>query len=224
MSKKAIVLFSGGLDSTTVLFQALKEGYTVHALTIQYGQLHFKEIDSAKRIAGDLGVPHEVVHLSLPWKGSSLVDSELKLPKNRSANEMETGIPSTYVPARNTLFLSYALSWAEASQADSVWIGANAIDYSGYPDCRPDFLAAMENVYCLGTKLGREGNPIKIKAPLVEKTKSDIVKLALSLKVPLEQTWSCYQGDDQPCEKCDSCQLRAKGFQEAGEKDPILSC
>jgi len=218
---KAIVLFSGGLDSTTVLYQARSEGYEVQALTLQYGQLHVREIESAKKIASLLEIQHEVLQLNMPWKGSSLVDPELGLPKNRSVDEMETGIPSTYVPARNTLFLSYALSWAEVAKADSVWIGANAIDYSGYPDCRPDFLEAMENVYRLGTKQGREGKPIQIKAPLVEKTKSDIVKLALSLNVPLELTWSCYQGDDKPCEECDSCLLRAKGFEEAKVKDPL---
>ena len=213
MSKSCVVLFSGGLDSTTTLFLARKKGFKVHALTLDYGQLHSKEIKSAKKIAGALGIPHQIIKVSLPWKGSSLLDKSKKLPTNRNAKEMNTGIPSTYVPARNTIFLSFALSWAEVINASSVWIGANAIDYSGYPDCRPDYIKSVEKVFKLGTKNGREGNGIAIEVPLIRKTKAEIIKLALLLDVPLDETWSCYKGGKKPCGKCDSCLLRDKGME-----------
>ncbi|MBI4971891.1 MAG: 7-cyano-7-deazaguanine synthase QueC [Candidatus Omnitrophica bacterium] len=216
MSKSCVVLFSGGLDSTTTLYLAKKKGLRVYALTLDYGQLHRREIESARTIARRLGIPHHVLKISLPWKGSALLDKSKQLPKNRSVREMNAEIPVTYVPARNTIFLSFALSWAEVINASSVWIGANAVDYSGYPDCRPDYISAVEKVFRLGTKNGRQGKTISIEVPLIRKTKADIVKLALSLGVPLDETWSCYRGGKKPCGTCDSCLLREKGFEEAG--------
>ncbi len=216
MSQSCVVLFSGGLDSTTTLYLARKQGLKVHALTLDYGQLHRREINSARAIAKKIRIPHKILKISLPWKGSALLDKSKKLPKNRTLQQMGNDIPITYVPARNTIFLSFGLSWAEVIKAESVWIGANALDFSGYPDCRPDYLAAMENVFRLGTREGREGGGIRIKAPLVKKTKADIVRLALELGVPLEKTWSCYQGGKKPCGLCDSCLLRQKGTEEAG--------
>jgi 7-cyano-7-deazaguanine synthase len=222
MNKKAVVLFSGGLDSTTVLYLVKKQGYQPHALTIDYGQLHVKEMQSARKITRFLKVPHQTIQWTLPWKGSALVDRKIQLPKKRNLKQMSEGIPLTYVPARNTIFLSFALSWAETLRAHSVWIGANAIDYSGYPDCRGNYLKAMEKVFRLGTKAGQEGSPIAIKAPLVKKTKAGIVRLADSLGVPLHWTWSCYEGSRKPCGQCDSCRLRAKGFEEARREDPLV--
>lgn len=220
--KKAICLLSGGLDSTTVLYYALKEKYYVIALTVQYGQLHKREIESAKRIAAEFGLEHYVTPVSLPWKGSSLLDGNITIPTNRQENEMTANIPSTYVPARNSIFLSLAASCAEAHQAETIFIGANALDYSGYPDCRSEYMEAFEEMIRRGTKAGVEGRSIQIIAPLLRMSKKEIVELGLSLGVPFERTWSCYQGGDQPCEICDSCQLRAKGFREAGAQDPSL--
>ena len=219
MKPSCVVLFSGGLDSATTLYLARKEGFKVHALSLRYGQIHSREIQSARSIAGQLNIPHRIIQISLPWKGSALVDKSKRLPRNRSVAQMSLQVPVTYVPARNTIFLSFALSWAEVIGAESVWIGANAVDYSGYPDCRPNYLKAMEKVFDLGTKKGK----IKIKAPLLRKTKAQIVRLACSLGVPLEKTWSCYEGGRKPCGTCDSCLLRAKGFDEAGVEDDKVS-
>ena len=216
MKPACVVLFSGGLDSTTTLYLALKKGLRVHALTLDYGQVHRREIESAKKIAKKLHIPHQILSLPMPWKGSALLDKSKKLPTRRSLSQMTCEIPVTYVPARNTIFLSIALAWAEVINASSVWIGANAVDFSGYPDCRPDYLKAMEKVFGLGTKNGRQGKKIAIKAPLVRKTKAGIVKLAIQLGVPVERTWSCYRGGKKPCGVCDSCLLRQKGFEEAG--------
>jgi 7-cyano-7-deazaguanine synthase len=219
-SRKAIVLLSGGLDSATVLYWALSKGYQPQALIFDYGQRHRREVASAKALCKKARAPFNVVSLKLPWGGSSLLDKRRPLPQAQSVGAIGKDIPSTYVPGRNTLFLSFGLSLAEAAGAGAVMIGANALDYSGYPDCRPDFIAAMSRVFKLGTKAGRQGRPIKIMAPLVKLSKARIIKLGNQLKVPYKLTWSCYRGGKTPCGTCDSCLLRAKGFREAGEEDP----
>lgn len=221
---KAVVLLSGGLDSATTLYLAKNKGYRCFCLTFDYGQRHKREIGSAKNIASKANVSLKLIKFSLPWKGSSLLDKSIKLPTSgliTHNSSLVTHIPSTYVPARNTIFLSFALSYAEAINAEYIFIGANAIDYSGYPDCRPEYIKAMQNVFLLGTKRGVEGSPIKILAPLIRKTKSQIIKIGKRLGVPYELTWSCYYGGRFPCNRCDSCALRAKGFKEAGILDKI---
>lgn len=214
--KKAIVLLSGGMDSAVALWWAKKKGFRPYALSFDYGQRHKKEMKSARRLARRAHVPLTVVKFSLPWGGSSLTNLKQKLPYHR-LNEMSQGrIPSTYVPARNTIFLSFALSWADHVGAQALVIGANAIDYSGYPDCRPAYLQSFAKTATLGSRLGAEAKKsIKILAPLVHLTKGGIVRLGRKLKVPLELTWSCYQGGAKPCGLCDSCQLREKGFRDA---------
>jgi len=220
---KAVCLFSGGLDSTTVLYAALREGYEVTALTVHYGQKHERELASARDILAPLSVKHHVISIELPWGGSSLLESSLEVPQGRDETRMSSEIPSTYVPARNTIFLSFAGSLAETLGAETIFIGANAIDYSGYPDCRPEFLNAMVRVLEQGTKAGVSGKSVRIEAPLLKLSKKTIVQLAQSLQVPLEKTWSCYLGGETPCGTCDSCLLRKKGFEEAGISDPALS-
>lgn len=210
MAKKAVVLLSGGIDSTTTLFLAKKRGFRCLALIFDYGQRHKKELRSARRVARAAGVPLLLVKMTLPWKGSSLLDRKKKLP-SRGLKRTRKGIPSTYVPARNTIFLSFALSYAEAVGASAIFIGANAVDFSGYPDCRPAYLRAFQQVASRGTKAGR----IRIMAPLINMRKSDIIKLGLRLKAPLKDTWSCYAGGREPCGTCDSCRIREKGFREA---------
>jgi len=215
--KRAVVLLSGGLDSCTTLFLAKKKGYRVSCLIFDYGQRHKKEIISAKKIAAAAKCKYEIIKIELPWRGSSLLDKKSKLPDRINIK----GIPSTYVPARNLIFLSFAISFAESKKAQAIFIGANQLDYSGYPDCRVEFYKALELVAKKGTKTGVEGRPIQILTPLINKTKSEIIKLGRKLSVPYELTWSCYRGGRFPCGECDSCRLRAKGFKEAGLKDPI---
>lgn len=206
--KKAVVLLSGGLDSTTTLYYALDKGYACQALIFDYGQRHKRELRSAVAVAKRVKVPYHIIKIKLPWKGSSLLDSRVPLPVSRSTKNIGKIIPSTYVPARNTIFLSFALSFAEAVGAQAIFIGANALDYSGYPDCRPDYYAAYQKVIEKGTKAKK----IKIVTPLIDLTKAEIIKLGRKLGAPLEMTWSCYQGGKEPCGVCDSCRLRAKGF------------
>lgn len=220
--KKAIVLFSGGLDSTTCLYWALAQGYTCETLTVTYGQRHSREIESAQKIAAKLGVKTHFIEVNLPWLiTSSLVDVTQTLP-NQSLSEIEKhGIPSTYVPGRNLLFLSMAGSLLDSVNADAIIAGPNAVDFSGYPDCTPDFYKAAAQALNRGTKKGvTEG--IEVLAPLMYLSKTDIVRLAAQLKVPFELTWSCYAGGDKPCGVCDSCKLRARGFALAGVKDTSL--
>ncbi len=218
---RAVVLLSGGLDSTTTLYAARREGLTPVCLTIHYGQLHEREIESAKKIASSLKLEHWLIPLSLPWGGSALTDPALEVPKGRDEREMSKEIPVTYVPARNSIFLSLAASLAEVKEAEAIYFGANALDYSGYPDCRPEYIRAFEEMMTRGTKAGSEGRRIRIVAPLLKLGKADIVRLGKELGVPFEWTWSCYEGRETPCGECDSCILRAKGFREAGIEDPL---
>ena len=218
MSKKAIVLLSGGLDSATTLYYAKAKGYAVHALIFDYGQRHRREIMAARAVARAAKVPFEVVKISMPWKGSALLDLSVRIP---SGGVKKNVIPPTYVPARNIIFLSFAASFAEASGARAILIGANALDYSGYPDCRPKFFKAFQAALDQGLKTGVEKKGIRILTPLVDMTKADIVKLGKKLGVPFAKTWSCYNGAGKVCGVCDSCRLRAKGFFEAGVVDPV---
>ncbi len=267
--KKAVILLSGGLDSTTTLYWAKNQGYTCVCLIFDYGQRHRKEVQCAIKIAERIGCEFQVIKFKFPWLRSALLDKRMPIPnsslitggseypplikgvrgcsplikgvrglspteipstyvvssnpKSKIQNpKFQTEIPSTYVPARNTIFLSFALSCAEAIGAQTIIIGANALDYSGYPDCRPEYYEAFRKVAALGTKQGVEDKPIEILTPLINKTKAEIVKLGLSLNVPFELTWSCYKGGKNPCGKCDSCLLRSKGFNEAKIQDPIL--
>lgn len=221
--KKAICLLSGGLDSAVSLYVARSEGYSPIALSIEYGQRHYREIASARALTKKLATPHFFAALSMPWKGSALLDSRLKLPNNRDESAMSAEIPITYVPGRNSVFLSMAMSCAEVERAEAIFIGANALDYSGYPDCRLEYLIGFAEAVRRGTKAGQEGWKIEVRAPLIRLTKKEIVLLGQKLGVPFEMTWSCYAGDDKPCLACDSCILRAKGFSEAGVPDPLLS-
>lgn len=220
---KAVILLSGGLDSSTVLYQAKVDGCECHAISFDYQQRHRRELKSALVIAQGAGVvKHQVVNFDLrQWGGSALTDNTIDLPQERSLEEMSQNIPVTYVPARNTIFLSFALGFAEAIAAERVYIGVNALDYSGYPDCRPDYIQAMQEVYRLGTKQGREGQPISIVAPLINLQKTEIIQLGNQLGVPWDQTWSCYDGGDVACGVCDSCRLRLAAFAALGLKDPL---
>lgn len=211
--KKAVCLFSGGLDSTTVLYHALDAGYQVYALSFDYGQRHKRELGSAKKIAKKLKLEHHIVSIQLPWGGSALTDKKIRLPKKKKI-VIGKKIPVTYVPGRNIIFLSFGFSWAEVVGASAVFIGANQLDYSGYPDCRGPFLKSFERMATIGMKGGVTGKKITVQAPLLHKTKKQIIEKALALEVPLKLTWSCYEGGKRPCGKCDSCLLRKKGFQE----------
>ena len=216
----AVVLLSGGLDSATVLAQARAQGYACYALSLHYGQRHSAELDAARRVAQALGAArHEIIQLDLGrFGGSALTDPALQVP---TAGE-QGGIPITYVPARNTVMLALALSWAEALGARDLFYGANAVDYSGYPDCRPEFVAAFERLANLATKAGVEGGHIRVHAPIIQLSKAQIIAEGLRLGVDYAQTVSCYQADHQgrACGRCDSCRIRAAGFAEAGVADP----
>ena len=222
-NKHAIVLLSGGLDSATTLGIAVDEGYSFNALTLNYGQRHLRELISAKDLANHYEVNHhEILKLDLTNIGkSALTNQSEPIPENRSISDMTSEIPVTYVPARNIMMLSFALGWAESVGSDAIFIGVNAIDYSGYPDCRPEFITAFQTAAELGTKTGIEGKPIKIKHPLIDLTKTEIIKKGTELGVPYRLTWSCYQGAAKACGICDSCKLRLKGFSDAGIEDPI---
>jgi len=222
--KRAVVLLSGGLDSTTTLATAIAEGYETYALSFDYGQRHKIEIDAACRIARALGAKeHRVAKIDMRIFGGSALTDDVDVPKKRSQTEIGHGIPITYVPARNTIFLSYALALAETVGARDIFIGANAIDYSGYPDCRPAFIAAFETLANLATKAGVEGAHFRIHAPLIKFSKAEIIRKARELDVDLALTHSCYNPSPNgvACGECDSCLLRLKGFREAGVEDPI---
>jgi 7-cyano-7-deazaguanine synthase len=220
---KAVILLSGGLDSSTVLYQARADGCECYAISFDYQQQHCRELHSAVLVGKSVGVvQHQVVNFDLRlWGGSALTDDAIALPQARSLDEMSQNIPVTYVPARNTIFLSFALAYAEVIAAERVYIGVNALDYSGYPDCRPDYIQAMQEVFRLGTKQGREGQPINIVAPLVNLKKTEIIQLGNQLGTPWELTWSCYAGGDKACGVCDSCRLRLAAFAELGLEDPV---
>lgn len=221
------MLLSGGLDSTTTLAIARSEGFEPCALSFRYGQRHGIELDAARRVAAALGVrEHIIADIDLRQFGGSALTSDLPVPKQRTLDEMASGIPITYVPARNTVFLSFALAWAEVLGASDIFIGVNALDYSGYPDCRPEYIAAFEAMANLATKAGVEGRRhLKIHTPLIELSKAQIIQIGAALGVDYALTSSCYDPgpDGAPCRACDSCLLRAKGFAEAGLRDPLLA-
>lgn len=220
---KAVVLLSGGLDSTTTLAYALSKGYEVVALTVRYGQRHGRELNSARAVAKHYGITnHIVLDIDLSYlRTSALTSKDVDVPLRTSAAGIGSEIPVTYVPARNILMLSLAAGLCETEGGEAIFIGANAVDYSGYPDCRPEFFRAFEEVLKVGTKAGVEGRPIRIETPILGLSKADIVRLAKKLNAPLELTWSCYNGREAACGHCESCLLRLKGFEEAGEKDPV---
>jgi 7-cyano-7-deazaguanine synthase len=222
--KHAVVLLSGGLDSTTTLAIAIGQGYDVYALSFDYGQRHKVEIEAARKVAKSLGAKqHRVVKIDNKIFAGSALTNDLDVPKSRSEKEIAAGIPITYVPARNTIFLSHALAWAETIPAGHIFLGVNAIDYSGYPDCRPEFIAMFEMLANIGTKAGVEGLRFQIHTPLIKMSKAEIIRKAQELDVDLALTHSCYDPalDGRACGQCDSCQLRRKGFREAGVNDPI---
>jgi 7-cyano-7-deazaguanine synthase len=223
--KRAVCLLSGGLDSSTCLAVARREGFECFALSFDYGQRHRMELDAARRVAAALGTArHLILPVDLRVFGGSALTADIEVPKGRSHEEMGQGIPITYVAARNTVFLSFALAWAETLEAEDVFIGVNAIDYSGYPDCRPEFIAAFERMANLATKAGVEGRThLRIHAPLVKLSKAEIVKLAAELGLDFKLTHSCYDPDPagRACGRCDSCLLRRKGFEEAEIADPV---
>ena len=222
--KRAVVLLSGGIDSTTTLAIAIAEGYEAYALSFDYSQRHQIEVEAARRVANSLGArEHRVAKIDLRIFGGSALTDDVTVPKQRSETEIAHGIPVTYVPARNTIFLAYALAWAEVISAADIFIGVNAIDYSGYPDCRPEFIKGFENLANLGTKAGVEGSRFHIHTPLIKFSKAEIIRKAVELHVDLSLTHSCYDPSPEglACGECDSCLLRLKGFREAGMKDPI---
>ncbi len=222
---RAVLLLSGGLDSTTTLAVARAEGHEIHALSFRYGQRHRHELEAAARVASALGVArHVTLDIDLRAFGGSALTSDLPVPKDRTPAEMGQGIPITYVPARNTIFLSFALAWADVLGARHIFIGVNALDYSGYPDCRPEYIEAFERMANLATRGGVEGTaPVLIDAPLIDLSKADIIRLGISLGVDYSLTTSCYDPDASgaACGHCDACALRLKGFAEAGLQDPI---
>ena len=226
MIKKAIVLLSGGLDSTTVLAIALKAGYSPITLCFDYGQRHRIELEKARVLSRKMGaLEHKEVEIDLRQFGGSALTDDIDVPKGRSEGEMTAEIPITYVPARNTIFLSFCLAAAEVAGAEDIFIGVNAVDYSGYPDCRPEYIQAFEQMANLATKAGVEGtSKFKIHTPLIEMTKAEIIKQGLELGVDYSLTHSCYEPDanGHPCGQCDSCLLRKKGFEEAGVPDPVI--
>lgn len=224
-TKKAVVLLSGGLDSATVLAIAKSQGYTPYALSFSYGQRHAWELEAAKQVAAAGGAEqHRIAEIDLRVFGGSALTDDIAVPKGRSADEMSHGIPVTYVPARNTIFLSFALAWAEVLGAEDIFLGVNALDYSGYPDCRPEFIAAYETMANLATKAGVEGKQrLKIHTPLMQMTKAEIIRAGMQLGVDYALTSSCYDPGPggRPCGECDSCLLRQKGFRENGMEDPL---
>ena len=222
--KRAVVLLSGGLDSSTTVAICRNEGYNIYALSFRYGQRHKREIAAAKKIAIARGVrEHRVAEIDLRIFGGSALTDMIDVPKKRRESEIAAGIPITYVPARNTIFLSYALAWAEVLDAPDIFIGINALDYSGYPDCRPEFITAFENLAKLATKSGVEGQRFRIHAPLISLSKAEIIRRGTELGIDFSLTHSCYDptADGRACGRCDSCQIRLKGFHEAGLRDPI---
>lgn len=223
MSKKALVLLSGGLDSTTVLGIAHHEGFELHTLSFDYGQRHQREVEAARAVANHYHVQQQqTIKIDLRAFGGSALTADIPVPHSRSFDTMSQEIPITYVPARNTIFLSFALAYAEVSGANDIFLGINAIDYSGYPDCRPEYLAAYERMANLATKAAvQDGRVFRFHAPLLYMNKAEIIHTGTELGVPYELTWSCYEGEELACGRCDSCLLRLNGFAETGLQDPI---
>lgn len=221
-SKKAVVLLSGGLDSATAMAIARSEGYEVYAMSFRYGQRHAIELECAARQAANSANEHRVVEIDLRAFGGSALTADIDVPKNNAVEDLTEEIPVTYVPARNTVFLSYALAWAEVLGANDIFIGVNALDYSGYPDCRPEFIASFEKMANLATVAGVKGNALRIHTPLINLSKAEIIKRGLDLGVDFAKTTSCYDPapDGRACGRCDSCLLRKKGFKDAGLSDP----
>lgn len=223
--KKAVVLLSGGLDSATVLAIARSQGHELYALSFSYGQRHAIELEAASRVAASIGVAsHQIASIDLRVFGGSALTGDMEIPKGRTADEMSEGIPITYVPARNTIFLSFALAWAEVLGSSDIFIGVNALDYSGYPDCRPEFIEAFEKMANVATKAGVEGRQtLNIHTPLIALSKAEIIRTGIALGVDYGLTSSCYDPSPsgEPCGECDSCVLRQKGFQENGIDDPL---
>lgn len=220
MSKKAVIVLSGGLDSTTCMGMAKENGYELYPITFHYGQKHNREVEQAKKVAEYYDAPdHRIVNISFLNQigGSALTDNSIDVPSDMDEDE----IPVTYVPARNMIFLSLASAYAEVIGAEAIYIGVSAVDYSGYPDCRPEFIQSMNETVNLATKAGATGSEMKIETPLIDMTKADTVNEGLRLNVPYELTTSCYNGEEEACGECDSCRLRLKGFEEAGAVDPI---
>ena len=222
MSKKAVVLLSGGLDSATVMAMALADGYDVYAASFQYGQRHSVELDCAVEQAAEKAKQHKIVEIDLSSFGGSALTTDIDVPKHDTVDDLTDEIPVTYVPARNTVFLSYALAWAEVLEADDIFIGVNALDYSGYPDCRPEFITAYETMANLATVAGVQGRKLTIHTPLIDLTKAEIIQRGLELGVDYAKTTSCYDPapNGKACGYCDSCLLRKKGFCDAGTADP----
>ena len=218
--KKAIVLLSGGMDSTVTLYIAKKE-YECRALIFNYGQKALKEVEYARKAADIAGVPCEVLNISMPWEGSSLLDRTMTIPEGSAAGTSD--IPNTYVPARNMIFLSFGVSFAEAIGAEAVFIGAHQMDFSNYPDCRDTFFRSFQKTVQDGTREGSKGHQIKIFTPIINKKKDEIIKTGVELGVPFEYTWSCYKGENDPCEKCESCRFRINAFKKIGIEDPLLN-
>ena len=215
-----MVVLSGGMDSTVCLALAATRHRQVSAVTFDYGQRHRREVEHASRVAGHYRAHHLVVALDASgWGGSALTDADVEVPEASA----DGSIPATYVPARNLIFLSVAVGIAEATDADAVYLGVNALDYSGYPDCRPEFVASFRATAALALKRGVEGRPVDVRTPLIGLTKAEIVRLGLELEAPLHLTWSCYREGDRPCGRCDACRLRARGFEHAGVADPVLA-
>lgn len=218
---RSVVLLSGGLDSTVTLAKALADGKEVAALSFRYGQRHTRELESAAEVCRHYNVEHIVMDMDLSIFRSALTRSDMDVPADRDDSKMSSEIPDTYVPARNIIMMSIAAGLCESIDADSIYIGANAVDYSGYPDCRPEFFEQFQKMIAVGTKAGVEGYPISIETPILDMSKKEIVQLGMDLKAPLELTWSCYNGGAKACGRCDSCKLRLKGFKDAGTSDPI---
>ena len=224
-TKRAVVLCSGGLDSTVAAAEARAAGFELYVLSVNYGQRHLVELKAVPEIARALGAKDSlVIDLNLRAIGGSALTADMPVPKDRSESDIGRHIPATYVPARNTIFLSLALGWAEVIEADTIYLGANVLDYSGYPDCRPEFLEAFNRLAVVGTRAGAAGHPVRIEAPLIKMSKADIIQRGIVLQAPLHLTHSCYDPDDggRSCGRCDSCRLRLKGFAEAGLPDPAV--
>jgi 7-cyano-7-deazaguanine synthase len=222
-ARRCVVLLSGGIDSAVALAIAIDDGFVPSAITFRYGQRHSKEVICAEMLAKAMRVKgHRVVRLDLSFlEKSALISKRVRVPVGRDLEQISSGVPATYVPSRNAVFLSLAAGYAETIGARDVFIGAHTHDYSGYPDCRPEFIEAFERALALGTRCGAEGSPIRVHAPLLSMSKSEIVRKGIELGVPFEHTWSCYSGGGKACGRCDSCILRLKGFEEAGIEDPI---